>query len=77
MLQNLNLKYKNGKVSFNNCRDACHDALGMSQETTESFKPYGKPFARVFSNMNTSSQMESLFRAFEITRAYLGDEYLL
>ncbi len=49
--------------------------LGMSQETTESFKPYGKPFARVFSNMNTKFSDGKSVSAFEITRAYLGYEY--
>lgn len=45
------------------------------QETTETFKPSGKPSALIFSNFNAAFSDGKTTPAFEITRAYLGYEY--
>jgi hypothetical protein len=46
-----------------------------AQETTETFKPNGKPIIRVFTNAHTTFTNETNAAAFEITRAYLGYEH--
>ena len=45
------------------------------QETTETFKPGGKPTALIFTNFNTAFSNGETTPSFEITRAYLGYEY--
>jgi hypothetical protein len=53
-------------------------ATGLSfvnaQQANE-FKPYFKPLALVYSNVNTTFNNDGMNKAFEITRAYLGFEY--
>ncbi len=48
---------------------------GFSQDTSEEFKPNGKPLALIFTNFHTDFMDNSTYPAFEITRAYLGYEY--
>ncbi len=52
----------------------CIALLGMSQ-TTEEFKPGGKPFMKVFSNYHATFSDGESASAFELTRVYLGYEY--
>jgi hypothetical protein len=48
-----------------------------SQEKTEEpeFKPYGSPFAKIYTNAHTQVSESKNETAFEITRAYFGYEY--
>jgi hypothetical protein len=48
---------------------------GFSQESTEEFKPNGKPLALIFTNFHTASSDGETTPEFENTRAYLGYEY--
>lgn len=47
----------------------------FGQNTTEAFKPAGKPAALIFTNFNTAFSDGETTPAFEVTRAYLGYEY--
>lgn len=46
-----------------------------SQNSTEEFKPNGKPLALVFTNFNTAFSNGTTTPSFENTRSYLGYEY--
>ena len=46
-----------------------------AQADNNSFTPFGKPLALVFTNVNTSFSKNGNSKAFEFTRAYLGYEY--
>lgn len=46
-----------------------------SQETTDDFKPNGKPVALIFTNFSTAFSDGETSPSFGITRAYLGYEY--
>jgi len=48
----------------------------MAQETTEEFKPSGKPIVTIFSNAHSTFVEETNTSAFEIQRAQFGYEYL-
>ena len=48
--------------------------IGMSQ-TSEEFKPSGKPFATIFSNVHSTITYGDTATAFELSRLYLGYEY--
>ena len=48
----------------------------MAQETTEEFKPSGKPIVTIFSNAHSTFVDETNTSAFEIQRAQFGYEYL-
>lgn len=48
--------------------------MSMAQ-TTEEFKPGGKPFMKIFSNYNTTVVDGESVSAFEIRRVYLGYDY--
>ena len=48
--------------------------MGLSQ-TTEEFKPGGKPFMKVFSNYHATFSDGESTSAFELNRLYLGYEY--
>lgn len=48
---------------------------GFSQNSTDEFKPNGKPLALIFTNFHTASSDGETMPAFENTRAYLGYEY--
>ena len=51
---------------------------GYTQEdTTDSFKPYGKPILKVFTNFHTSVSEGIDDGGFEIRRAYFGYQYFL
>lgn len=50
-------------------------AAGFSQNSTDEFKPNGKPLALIFTNFHTSTSDGETAPAFENTRAYLGYEY--
>lgn len=50
-------------------------ATGFSQNSTDEFKPNGKPLALIFTNFHTESSDGETMPEFEITRAYLGYEY--
>ncbi|WP_423129579.1 porin [Gaoshiqia sp. Z1-71] len=52
----------------------CAAVLGRAQ-TTDEFKPAGKPFMRIFSNYHTTVSDGESASAFEIRRVYLGYEY--
>ena len=52
----------------------CMALIGMSQ-TSEEFKPSGKPFVTIFSNFHTTMSDGESASAFELTRLYLGYEY--
>ncbi|MCW0484818.1 porin [Gaoshiqia sediminis] len=52
----------------------CMTLLGQSQ-TTEEFKPGGKPFMTIFSNYHTKVSDGNSASAFELTRLYLGYDY--
>jgi hypothetical protein len=47
----------------------------FSQDSSEEFKPNGKPVALIFTNFNMAFEDGETKKAFEITRAYLGYEY--
>uniref|UniRef100_UPI0032170790 hypothetical protein n=1 Tax=uncultured Draconibacterium sp. TaxID=1573823 RepID=UPI0032170790 len=47
----------------------------FSQNSTEEFKPNGKPLALIFTNFHTSTSDGETTPEFENTRAYLGYEY--
>jgi hypothetical protein len=47
----------------------------MSAQAEKSFKPGGKPEARIFSNFNAAFSESKLVNKFELTRAYLGYTY--
>lgn len=47
----------------------------QAQNTTETFKPHGKPFAKIFSNLHSSYTNGNGAPAFELQRAYFGYEY--
>jgi len=49
--------------------------MGFSQNSSNEFKPNGKPLALIFTNFNTAFSDGESMPAFEITRAYLGYEY--
>ena len=49
--------------------------MGYSQDTTEEFKPGGKPLALIFANFHSDFIDGETYPAYEITRAYLGYEY--
>ncbi len=49
--------------------------MGFSQESSEEFKPNGKPLALIFTNFNTAFSDGETNPSFGITRAYLGYEY--
>jgi len=49
--------------------------VNVNAQNESTFTPNGKPFALVFSNVNTSFNKTESSKAFEITRAYLGYEY--
>ena len=51
------------------------ETIGLSQNSTDEFKPNGKPLALIFTNYHTSFSDGETMPAFEITRAYLGYEY--
>lgn len=44
-------------------------------QTTDQFKPGGKPFMKIFSNFHTTFSDGESVSAFELTRIYLGYEY--
>lgn len=46
-------------------------------QTNDQFKPGGKPFMRVFNNFHTTFSDDESASAFELTRLYLGYEYLI
>lgn len=48
----------------------------MAQETTEEFKPSGKPIVTIFSNAHSTFVDSTNTSAFEIQRAQFGYEYL-
>ncbi|PTN09002.1 hypothetical protein [Mangrovibacterium marinum] len=48
--------------------------IGMSQ-TPEEFKPSGKPFVTIFSNVHSTIADGETATAFELSRLYLGYEY--
>lgn len=48
--------------------------IGMSQ-TSEEFKPSGKPFMKIFSNVHSTITDGNTATAFELSRLYLGYEY--
>ena len=48
--------------------------IGMSQ-TSEEFKPSGKPFVTIFSNVHSKITDGETATAFELSRLYLGYEY--
>jgi hypothetical protein len=50
-------------------------SLNASAQSDSSFKPHGKPFALIFSDVNYTSNKEGNTKAFELTRAFLGYEY--
>ncbi|HBL74477.1 MAG: hypothetical protein A2W90_20350 [Bacteroidetes bacterium GWF2_42_66] len=47
----------------------------FSQEKPEEFKPYGKPFMKIYSNYHSTFSDGETEKAFELTRVYLGYEY--
>ncbi len=49
--------------------------MGFSQESTEEFKPNGKPLALIFSNFRYTAEDGDTWGRFQIRRAYLGYEY--
>lgn len=49
--------------------------MSFSQESSEEFKPNGKPLALIFTNFNTAFSDGETNPSFGITRAYLGYEY--
>ena len=49
--------------------------MGFSQESTEEFKPNGKPLALIFSNFRYTMEDGDSWARFQIRRAYLGYEY--
>lgn len=49
--------------------------ISFSQESTEEFKPNGKPLALIFTNFHTATSDGEIMPEFENTRAYLGYEY--
>lgn len=49
--------------------------LMAQSQTTEKFKPGGKPFMRVYSNFHTTFSDGESVSAFELTRVYLGYQY--
>lgn len=50
-------------------------ALNVGAQSDNSFTPYGKPFALVFTNVNYSFNQAGNTKAFEVNRAYIGYEY--
>jgi hypothetical protein len=52
----------------------CIGLIGMSQ-TSEEFKPGGKPFVTIFSNVHSTITDGETATAFELSRLYLGYEY--
>jgi hypothetical protein len=44
----------------------------FAQEAKEEFKPYGKPFIKIFTNYHSTFSDGEASRVFEIQRAYLG-----
>lgn len=48
---------------------------GFSQDSSNEFKPNGKPLALIFSNFHTTITDSKTFSQFQIRRAYLGYEY--
>ena len=52
----------------------CIALIGMSQ-TSEEFKPSGKPFVTIFSNVHSTITDGETATAFELSRLYLGYEY--
>lgn len=53
----------------------CLAVVSNAQESTDTFKPNGKPIIRVFTNAHTTFTNGTNTAAFEITRAYLGYEH--
>ncbi len=49
--------------------------IGFSQDSTEEFKPNGKPLALIFSNFRYTIIEDESRAQFQIRRAYLGYEY--
>ena len=49
--------------------------MGYSQNTSEEFKPGGKPLALIFANFHSDFVDGETYPGYEITRAYLGYEY--
>jgi len=48
-----------------------------SQEPAAGFKPYGKPFIKIFTNYHSTFTDGEASKMFEIQRAYLGYQYFL
>jgi hypothetical protein len=48
-----------------------------SQEGIEEFKPYGKPFVKIYTNLHSTFTEGDSDKQFEITRAYFGYRYYL
>jgi hypothetical protein len=48
-----------------------------SQEPSGEFKPYGKPFIKIFTNYHSTFTDGEASKMFEIQRAYLGYQYFL
>jgi hypothetical protein len=46
-------------------------------DTSDNFKPSGKPFAKIFTNFHSNFSDDGNTSAFEITRAYFGYKYNL
>ena len=49
--------------------------FGQDEKETDSFKPSGKPMAKIFTNFHTDFTDGTTFSQFQLTRAYLGYQY--
>jgi len=47
----------------------------FAQEAEEEFKPYGRPFIKIYTNYHSTFSGGEVSKAFEIQRAYLGYQY--
>lgn len=47
----------------------------FAQEAEEEFKPYGRPFIKIFTNYHSTFSNGAASKAFEIQRAYLGYQH--
>ncbi len=51
--------------------------FSQNGDTSDSFKPSGKPFAKIYTNFHSNFSDDGNTSAFEITRAYFGYKYNL